>query len=729
MSLLNELKRRNVLGVTAAYLVVGWLLTEVLTTILPTLGAPDWTSRAVILVFVLGFIPTIVLSWIYQLTPDGIKRDSAMGSAPARSRAFDYLVIASVVGLVFVLAVLGSVSEDGNSRSGAGVNTASIAVLPFINMSGDEDNEYFSDGLTETLLHMLAQIPDLQVAARTSSFAFKGQNLDVRDIAETLQVAHILEGSVQRSGDKVRITAQLIRAADGFHVWSSNFDRTIDDIFAIQDEIAAEVGDALSVSILGTAAPIAPVNAGTRDAEAYDLYLQAGSAAAGNSYRGLQAAESLLKGALAIDPNYLDAKTQLANVYLHQWETGLIDAALANPQIIALSNQVLASEPDNAGARAIQLYVQTISSLFAGRPDVLPNAISQFEELLGRDPSDYSIRSQLSRLLRLSGQTERAIEVQMEALAKDALNSRVHFELGSAYLAQGKLDDARKALERSLELQDDQPNAYIQLSALSLLEGDGRDYVQQQLQAFNIDPQDHEIPAFIAIFLYRLGLLDEGDDFSAIVEATAPTSEAAYRIELTRGMATGDEVATIASAKRAIVDDIEDRQFAYGAAVQQLLRAAANNGTLEAAFAWLEETAPGLLDIDDANAPSKALVARIVAIDAWYLTVDAEELSRRISLLQAAAAGFGMNPFEDPKMQIKLLAMRGDTEAAIELALAEVFSESVLNHPHWKQSFSLPQFAAMRADPRIQDAMQSWSDEEAAQADSVRTFLAELSKS
>jgi len=228
MSLVAELKRRNVLRVAAAYLVVGWLLTEVLTTILPTLGAPAWAARAVILIFAFGFIPAVIFSWFYELTPEGIKREEDVdrdGSQTSGGRKkLDYVTVVGVVALiVFVGLFSARQTGDDTEMIETAPSDASVAVLPFVNMSSDKDNEYFSDGLTETLLHMLAQIPDLKVAARTSSFAFKGQNKSIQEIAAALDVAHILEGSVQRVGDRVRITAQLIRASDGFHVWSTIF--------------------------------------------------------------------------------------------------------------------------------------------------------------------------------------------------------------------------------------------------------------------------------------------------------------------------------------------------------------------------------------------------------------------------------------------------------------------------------------------------------------------------
>ena len=191
MSLVTELQRRKVFRVAAAYLVVGWLLTEVLTTVLPTFGAPDWAAKAVILSFAFGFIPAVILSWVYELTPAGIRKETDIEHDDADQGftvgKLDYITIVGVILAVVVIAFFtASQSPEDSQTTVASVVAESVAVLPFVNMSRDEDNEYFSDGLTETLLHMLAQIPDLKVAARTSSFAFKGKNMDIREIAGVL---------------------------------------------------------------------------------------------------------------------------------------------------------------------------------------------------------------------------------------------------------------------------------------------------------------------------------------------------------------------------------------------------------------------------------------------------------------------------------------------------------------------------------------------------------------
>jgi len=731
MSLTNELKRRSVFKVTFAYLVVGWLMTEVLTTLLPTLGAPGWASRVVILAFALGFIPTVVLSWIYQWTPDGIKRDADITSGidtQGKKRTFDYLVVTSVVVLVIVIAVLGAQpSLTGKAEDSAAVSDASVAVLPFVNMSSDKDNEYFSDGLTETLLHMLAQIPGLQVAARTSSFAFKGQNLDIREIAAALNVAHILEGSVQRVGDRVRITAQLIRAEDGFHVWSSNFDFVIDDIFAIQDKIAAEVGNELSASLLGVSADSTVAGVGTEQTDAWDLYVRALGERASFSFRGLQAAENLLKGALAIDPGYLDAKTELANNYMHQYETGLLDGNEARSQVLAMTDQVLAERPTDPGATALRLYVQTLDPSIAGDSSPVFDAIEKLERLVADNPADHQIRALLGRLLRRVRQPERALEIYIDALQHDPYNAQIHYELGLLYADLDDMQAARESLSKSLELEPRQPNAFMSLAEMDRRAGDGVAYLQQMLKAMAVDPQDHEIPGTIAIFLYRLGLVEEGDDFRDQVFAIAPTSEIAYQVEMAQAIAAGNEVASIISARRAIEDDIEDRNFAYGGAIQHLLRIAVVNGSIAEEIAWLDEMAPGILDIDAVSVTPRFRSAQIVALEAWYSTLPREELLRRIETLQQAVVGSGADPFSDPGMQMTVLAMRGETKDAIELGLSGIFSESVLLHPAWEEALGLPQYEGLGQDERIRTATERWQDEQTVQSDAVRDYLVKLS--
>jgi len=730
MSLVSELQRRNVFRVAAAYLVVGWLLTEVLTTILPALGAPDWTARAVILFFALGFVPALVLAWLFEWTPEGIKRDHeiATGDNAAGRRTFNYSVIASVVLLTTIIAVLGArpLGDQADDPS-TPVSNASVAVLPFENMSSDKDNEYFSDGLTETLLHMLAQIPDLQVAARTSSFAFKGQNRNISEIAAALGVAHVLEGSVQRAGDRIRVTAQLIRASDGFHVWSKNYDKTVDDVFEIQDEIAHNVGSELSATLLGRVTIKAPTGIQTQNADAYDLYLQAAKARATFSFRGLQESENLLKGALAIDPDFLDAKAELAGNYLQQFETGLMTHDEALLEVNALVAQVLVAQPDHVRGQAIHLYVEAISSARAGDADAMPEAIDILEELLLLHPAEYQIRTLLSRLLRNVYRHDRALEIQQVALRDDPYNAQILYEIGTLHLALDDWDEARESLQKSLDIEPGQPNAYINLAKVSLHEGDGADFLQQHLQAMSVDPQDHELPGNVAAFLYRLGLVDEGDDFRDRVMAIAPNSDTAYRLDFLRAQAIGDEEASVAVARRAIEDDVSDRHFVFGSSVKHLLQVAVRNGTISEESDWLESKAPGILDVEAGTLPVKYRSAQFSALDAWYSVLPRDELLQRLETLLAIAKEFGVDPASKPQAQVGLMALRGENESAIELALAEVFSESVTSHLHWKRVYAHPKYAGVVADERVQHAMRRWEEEWSNLQAQVGSYLADLS--
>lgn len=284
-SFVRELGRRNVIRVALAYLAGSWLLIQVADTVLPRLGFTDRAVVNVILVLAVGFLPALLLAWIFQWTPQGIQRDTPTSapSSPAATRRFDRAIIATLVLAVgyfafdkFVLDPARDASQVQRAREEGRADAfvraygnRSIAVLPFVNLSPDPEQEYFSDGIAEELLNLLAKIPELRVISRSTAFTFKGQDIVVPEVAKKLNVAHILEGSVRRSGNRVRITAQLIDAQTDTHLWSETYDREMGDVFAIQDEISAKVVEALKLQLLGGAPSAEQV-----DPRAYDLYLR-----------------------------------------------------------------------------------------------------------------------------------------------------------------------------------------------------------------------------------------------------------------------------------------------------------------------------------------------------------------------------------------------------------------------------------------------------------------------
>jgi len=320
MGFLAELQRRRVIRVGAAYLIVAWLVLQVVNNIAQPLSLPPWTARLVIVLLGVGLVVALAVAWAFELTPEGLKRAEPLpdGGRPSRPAATDVVLAVAVVALLGVSVVQiarprALSAPAATSPSGAAL---SIAVLPFADMSPEGDQEYFSDGLSEELLNTLSRIPVLRVAGRTSSFAFKGRETDLRDIGAELGVAHILEGSVRKSGDRLRITAQLINAADGYHLWSQTYERRLDDVFAVQEEIARPVADALSIT-LGVDGSPGAATARTADVEVYDLYLR-GLDFMRNATgpRDFIRAADAFRGVLAFDPMFARAYAVLASTFV-----------------------------------------------------------------------------------------------------------------------------------------------------------------------------------------------------------------------------------------------------------------------------------------------------------------------------------------------------------------------------------------------------------------------------
>ncbi len=304
----GELRRRNVVKVAVAYAIVVWVLVEVAATVFPILQLPEWTVTLVTMLLLLGFPVALFLSWAYELTPEGVKKDKDVVRSDSvthlTGRKLDFAIIGVLaVAVVYFVAARFFWVDDRATESQV---NASVAVLPFVPMSSGEDDGYFADGLTEEILNALAHLPELQVSARTSSFFFKGQNIDVSEIAARLNVAHVVEGSVRRDGERVRITAQLIRASDGFHLWSESYDRTLDDVFAVQEDIAENIAEALDVMLDDDARRIMR-SAGIRDVEAFIAY-QKGLAA----YAAAHEHAPFISEPLAIANAYFDLALEAA---------------------------------------------------------------------------------------------------------------------------------------------------------------------------------------------------------------------------------------------------------------------------------------------------------------------------------------------------------------------------------------------------------------------------------
>ena len=731
MPLFAELKRRNVFKVATAYLVVGWLLTEISTTLLPTFGAPDWVAKVLIFIFALGFVPVLIFAWAFELTPEGIKRekdvDRDQSITPETGKKLNYVTIGAVLVGVIVLALSrGGVNLPGPEPEEVVVTNGapSVAVLPFVNMSGNAENEYFSDGLTETLLHMLAQIPELKVAARTSSFAFKNHQDDIRAIADSLDVAHVLEGSVQRSGDRVRVTAQLIRADDGFHVWSENYDRTLDDIFAIQDEIASHVGEALSASLLGSEKPAPIVGVGTENLAAYDKFLRASAEQLKGSYGSLQEAEGLLKDALALDPEFTDAKISLGSVYLDQWRTGLRRGESGFDETVYLMEQVLRDRPDDVRARTVLLEAEFHNDLWSGRPDAMQDTVRLLEELAQRHPNNVDTVMVAAGYIGGFGSPEKAIRMLQGLVDLDPLNPAVYETLANSHFRAENWKAGREAAWHSLALEPDQPNVHTTIGGSYEEEGDIVGFLRGYLDAMNIDPQDHELPGQVAHSLYQMELREYAAAYRDRVLAIAPASPIAYKVNILDAESRGDAEAVRHLARKAIEDNIQNRQDAYGVAIGALVHDAVRNNTAEDTLAFLDSHIPGLSDVDVPAGDLNVLIARYHAAQLWKLTVSGEEWRRRMAAIFDITRRFGREPEDWDMMNAALLRLSENDRAGAIDKLVEMFdTDPVGKHLEWDVWMQSPYFADLADDPRIQAGMEKYAEDEAALRDSVLAFL------
>jgi TolB-like protein len=368
-NLFAELKRRNVIRIAIFYGAAAWLILQVADVMLDILGAPDGSLRLLAAVLALGFPFALILAWAFEVTPDGIKLDSQVDRdrqpSDQSARKLDIATIALLL-LAIVLLLWSNLGQQiGEAPTAAGQaapdaapaagqpRDLSIAVLPFVNMSADPDNEYFSDGLSEEILNVLARMQDFRVAGRTSSFAFKDQQADLRAIGERLGVANILEGSVRRQGERVRVTAQLIDARDGYHLWSETYDRRLDDIFAIQDDIATEVVKALRLTLLDADEQVISQTA-KGDVEAYNHYLRGQSLVRLRTRAGLERALEEFQQAILIDPEYAPPYAGIAMVYALFDNYGYRSLGETNELAHRALERALALDPQSDEAWAVR---------------------------------------------------------------------------------------------------------------------------------------------------------------------------------------------------------------------------------------------------------------------------------------------------------------------------------------------------------------------------------------
>jgi adenylate cyclase len=441
-----ELKRRNVYKVAVAYIVAGWALSQGIAQVFPVFEVPNWAIRAIVLLIILGFPIAIVSAWFFEITPEGIKRTEVADAARQHSRgkAWIYVVvIGAIVSIgLFLLGRYSAATYDAASARAepAAIPAKSIAVLPFENLSDDKNTAYFSDGITEEILNALAQIPNLKVAARRSAFQFKGNDLDLRKIGQALGVAHILEGSLQKAGDQVRINVQLVDVQSGLQAWSEKYDRKLDNVFAVEDEIAKAIATRLRVQLTGGAGQPLVVDS-TNNPRAHELYLRGLTLVAARG-PGLREASDLFQQTVKLDASYAQAWGALAITELLLPSYGLDSFDASLPRGESAAQRALSLDSNTASA-----YVAVgLANTFRCR---WPEADQAFRRALVLAPGDAEAVNQYAQFLSAIGQLEAGLHEIERAQQLDPLSPIIGV-IHAGALAALRRDDAAEAQIKSI---------------------------------------------------------------------------------------------------------------------------------------------------------------------------------------------------------------------------------------------------------------------------------------
>lgn len=455
MMFFAELKRRNVYKVAVAYAVVAWLLVQAGSILFPTFNAPEWILKIFITVVALGFPIALILAWAFELTPEGIKRvESAdkLRIKPSRSRAWIFVVIiagAMSAGLFFLGRFTAANKESGST----GLPTKSIAVLPFESLSEDKNNAYFADGIQDEILARLSKIADLKVISRTSTQKYKSAPDNLREIAQQLGVANILEGSVQKAGDQVRITVQLINALKDEHLWADTYDRKMTDIFGVESDVAQKIAGSLEAKLTGREKKEI-ASGGTRNPQAYDALLHALALKNNQTIAAIAVAEKQIefsRRAVELDPDYSDAWASLAiaqaNLSRTPWQSEELEKSTR-----AAAETALRLAPDSPRAhQAMGLYYRYC------RKDNRA-ALTELQIALAGAPNDANILGNLGALQRAQGKVEESLQTLRKAADLDPLNVQAWIGLGETYSGLRKFEQARSMLDRALAIAPDDLN-------------------------------------------------------------------------------------------------------------------------------------------------------------------------------------------------------------------------------------------------------------------------------
>jgi len=523
-SFFAELKRRNVFKVAFGYILLGWVVLQVADVIVPTLGLPEWTMKFLLVVGALGFPFAIFFAWAFELTPDGIKKEVEIKPEESiTAHTGQKLNYAIIVLLAFSLSyfvyesrfktapdeanvsITTTESDNAPAENSTLYAGTSIAVLPFVNMSSDPEQEYFSDGISEEILNVLAKIPNLQVTSRSSAFAFKGQQINISKVAETLGVKHVLEGSVRKSNNRVRITAQLIEADTDVHLWSETYDRELNDIFAIQDEISAAIVSALKDN-LGLNATVANKSTANINLDAHNEYLQGKFFVEQRKPEAVQKALGHFNAAIAIDPNYAPAwmGKAWATHFSSEFSYGTMPVSMSQQLALQAINKALELDPLLPDSHAIKGLIIDFDGTATEEAD------EHFKRALELNPNYSDAYTWLAG--GLVNEPKLRLEMREKAVRLNPMSILSNVNYGYSLVDFGRLDDAFEVAEHIRSIEPNAPRLSGLLSVIYFQKGEvGKAvyYMRERAKSTNA-VQSHVALAFN---LYRLGLPELGKNY------------------------------------------------------------------------------------------------------------------------------------------------------------------------------------------------------------------------
>ena len=516
-----ELKRRNVYKVAVAYAIVGWLVVQVASIVLPTFHAPEWVLQTIVMLAVLGFPVALVLAWAFDVTPEGIKRAEDVDALTPRARKKHGWIYIAVIGAALSVGLffLGRYTAANlrTPRQSEGATNKSIAVLPFENLSDDKSAAYFAEGIQDEILTKLASIADLKVISRTSTARYKSKPEDLKTVSQQLGVANVLEGSVQKAADKVRVNVQLIDARADSHLWAKSYDRDIKDVFKVESEVAQEIADSLKAK-LSPAEANTVASAPTKDTQAYDLFLKGEfeSRVANSNFRPESFDQAALwyKEAIAHDPNFALAIAQLAICRLRRhWLTDPLSEADVM-EAGSLAKQALALGPDLAEAHAALglFYYYGFREYEA--------ALSEFQRAIELQPNNALGLQFVAAVHRRQGKWERALEELKKSTDLDPRNPNVVATLAETYLVMRQWREAEETARRALTID---PHEALSMRVLLLGGLNRTGNAQEPLRLFAaFPPDDLWLPntgTYEMVIGTRSGTCVLGRDFKAALKA------------------------------------------------------------------------------------------------------------------------------------------------------------------------------------------------------------------